>query len=275
MENQEQLIAKTAFLTRKPELNPRISPLNIPYASIETMGAVDGPGVRFVIFTQGCNLRCVFCHNPETWEIRTDKTISFDEIEDALRKNEAFYKRGGITISGGEPLLHISKIIKLFTRLKKSLPWIHTCVDTCGSTFSPDMEEQFDELMAVTDLFLVDVKHINPDKVEKLTIYGTQDELHMMSYFEKTNQEYWVRQVLLPGFTDDEEDLERLGYYIGGLKKMRKFQLLPYHDMGKSKYENMKIEYPISEIEPPTEDDQQVAMRAIQRGFKKYKLDNQ
>ncbi len=241
------------------------------YFKTETFGAVDGPGTRLVIFLQGCPLRCVYCHNPESWEIDgSDKTISVNEIINLYKVNENFYKNGGgITISGGEPCLHMDFLISLGKRCKKE--GIHLTIDTSGYFYKKAYFKKMNELIKYVDLFLVDIKQINNKKYSLVTRVDSskQSEVEFVRYLEKNEKHYWIRQVLVPGYTDDKNDLVELGRFMKDLKYMDKFELLPYHNMAVFKYKNLKIKYVLKNIEPPTIEEIRKAMEYIKEGMGK------
>ncbi|WP_276979774.1 pyruvate formate-lyase-activating protein [Johnsonella ignava] len=219
--------------------------------SIETFGTVDGPGVRYVVFFQGCPLRCKYCHNPDTWQTGIGEEVSVDEILDDYENYKPYLHGGGITCTGGEPLLQIDFITELFTEAKKR--GIHTCVDTSGATFSPDNPEilqKFDRLIEVTDLFLLDIKHIDSSQHLWLTGQGNEHILAFAGYLDKNNKDMWIRHVVIPKITYDDKLLYELGYFLGGLKNIKALDILAYHTMGKVKYENLHLKYPLEEIPP-------------------------
>lgn len=209
--------------------------------SFESLGAVDGPGVRFVIFMQGCSLKCKYCQNRDTWNIHGGEEYSVDEIlEKILRYKNYFGSNGGVTISGGEPLLQAKFLIELFTKLKEHN--IHTCIDTSGSF---DLSYDIKKLINLTDLFLLDIKCINDEKCIELTAISNKKELNFAKYLSDNNKPLWIRQVLVPGITDDEQDLLKLKEFISSLKTVEKVEILPYHDLGKFKWEKLDLKYPL------------------------------
>ena len=214
--------------------------------SIESFGTVDGPGIRLVVFMQGCPMRCLYCHNPDTWKTGAGKETDAKDIIEEYNKNRAFYKKGGINVTGGEPLVQIDFLIELFRLCKKN--GIHTCIDTSGVTYSETNLEymaKLDELMKLTDLVLLDIKHIDSAAHEKLTGQGNERPLAFAKYLEEKKIPVWIRHVILPGYTDDEAELTALGEFIGGLKNLRALDVLPYHTLGVSKYAELGIEYPL------------------------------
>lgn len=217
--------------------------------SQESFGTVDGPGIRYVIFMQGCPMRCLYCHNPDTWEIGKGEEITVGEILDEYKKNRSFYKKGGITVTGGEPLLQIDFLIDLFKKAKNEN--IHTCIDTSGITYNPDNVsyiEKLDELMSYTDLVMLDIKHIDSEKHKHLTGKDNKNILLFAKYLESKNIPLWVRHIIVKGYTDDPEYLNKLGLFIGTLKNLKALDVLPYHTMGVNKYKELGIEYPLEGI---------------------------
>ncbi|WP_239255015.1 pyruvate formate-lyase-activating protein [Listeria ilorinensis] len=233
--------------------------------STETMGSVDGPGVRFIIFMQGCLLRCQYCHNPDTWKIGTGKEVTAQEIFDQSISYKAFWDGtgGGVTVSGGEPLLQIDFLIELFTLYKKA--GVKTAVDTCGGCFTrdPAFIEKLDRLMDLTDLVLLDIKQIDPAKHIKLTTRPNAPILDFAKYLNDRNQPIWLRHVLVPTKTDDPADLTKLHEFISQLTNVRKVEVLPYHTMGVFKWEKLGIRYPLEGIETPDKETVEMANRIL------------
>jgi pyruvate formate lyase activating enzyme len=223
--------------------------------SIETFGTVDGPGIRYVLFTQGCLLRCQFCHNADTWEIGTGKEMSVEEIINDLTSYLPFIESsgGGITVSGGEPLLQIPFLIDLFKACKKI--GIHTTIDSSGGCYStaPLFQEQLNELLKYTDLLLLDLKHINRKKHISLTGMANDHILEFARLLSECEIPVWIRHVLVPSITDDEQDLHDLGNFIGTLKNVKKLEILPYHKLGVYKWETLGLDYALEDIEPPSD----------------------
>lgn len=237
--------------------------------SIESFGTVDGPGIRFVIFLQGCPLRCKFCHNPDTWELGQGSEMSADELIDAYMKNRAFYSKGGITVSGGEPLMQLDFITELFTKAKRYD--IHTCIDTSGITYrenDSEYDKRLRKLIAVTDLIMLDIKHIDPLKHKDLTGAENSSILAFAKFLEKTNVELCIRHVVIDGITDNADDLKDLGRFIGKLKNLRYLDVLPYHTLGVSKYKELGLPNPLEGIEPTTKENAIKAKAYIMEGIK-------
>ncbi|KAB2329810.1 pyruvate formate-lyase-activating protein [Bacillus mesophilum] len=224
--------------------------------SIETFGTVDGPGIRYVIFTQGCLLRCQFCHNADTWEIGTGKQMSVSEIIADLKTYLPFIESsgGGITVSGGEPLLQLPFLIELFKECKKL--GIHTTIDSSGGCYStsPHFQSQLKEVLKYTDLILLDLKHIDKDKHKKLTGLTNEHILSFAKFLSDQQVPVWIRHVLVPTISDSEEDLVHLGSFISTLNNVKKVEVLPYHKLGVYKWEALGLDYPLKDIEPPSEE---------------------
>ena len=233
--------------------------------STENFGTVDGPGVRFIVFTQGCRMRCQFCHNPDTWKIGGGKERSTDDIlAEALRYKTYWGKDGGITVSGGEPLLQMEFLIDLFKKAKAA--GVHTTLDSCGKPFTREEPffSQFEELMKYTDLILFDIKHIDDEQHKVLTSLGNSNILEMAKYLSEINQPVWIRHVLVPQRTDYDEYLIRLSDFIKTLNNVKKVEVLPYHTMGLYKYQEMGIPYPLEGIETPSTERVNNAKKIIQ-----------
>lgn len=224
--------------------------------SIETCGTVDGPGLRYVIFTQGCLLRCKFCHNPDTWKMGAGKKMSVQELVKDIKDYLPFFQatNGGVTVSGGEPLLQVEFLRELFTELKKL--GVHTTIDTSAGCFnrSPHFIEHLDKVLELTDLVLLDLKHINSAEHKELTGLSNEHILDMAHYLDTKNVPVWIRHVLVPGGSDNDEYLQQLSDFIATLNNVEKIEVLPYHKLGVYKWENLGLAYPLEGVEPPTED---------------------
>ncbi len=227
--------------------------------SFETFGTVDGPGIRFIFFVQGCALRCKYCHNRDTWRRNGGKKISVDELmEKILRYKNYICPSGGVTASGGEPLLQASFLIELFKRLKKE--GIHTCIDTSGMV---EITNEIKELLTLTDLVLLDIKHIDDKKCRELVGHSNKLELAFAKYLSDNGNKMWIRQVLVPGYTDDEQDLLKLKEFLATLKTVEKVEILPYHNMGKYKWSDLGIEYELENVKPATQEDVDKAKKIL------------
>ncbi|MGN0482815.1 MAG: pyruvate formate-lyase-activating protein [Lachnospiraceae bacterium] len=223
--------------------------------SLESFGSVDGPGVRFVAFLSGCRMRCQFCHNPDTWQLQSNATYSADELlEKALRYRSYWGKKGGITISGGEPLLQIDFLLEFFRKAKEK--GIHTTLDTSGNPFTTaePFYSKWKELMLYTDLILLDIKHIDEKQHRLLTGQSNQNILAMARELSDLGKPVWIRHVLVPQRTDKDEYLYRLAEFLHTLKNVERIEVLPYHTMGIYKWDNLGIDYPLKGIAPPSEE---------------------
>ena len=219
--------------------------------SIESFGTVDGPGIRFVLFLQGCHLQCKYCHNRDTWNMNGGEYQSLDDIFEKIMKYKNYiYPNGGVTVTGGETLLQVKFLIELFKKLKKEN--IHTCVDTSGMVALTD---DIKKLLSLTDLVLLDIKHINSEKCKNLVGFNNEKELAFARYLSDNNIHMWIRQVLVPGYTDDEQDLLQLKDFISSLSTVDKVEILPYHDMGRYKWENLGFKYELDGVRIANDDD--------------------
>ena len=228
--------------------------------SFESFGTVDGPGIRFVVFLQGCPLRCQYCHNPDTWGAGGTEYSVEEVVNRVVRYRNYFGETGGVTVTGGEPLLQIDFVTELFTALKAK--GINTCVDTSGITFRADNQtvvEKHKKLLEVADLFLLDIKHIDDEACRKLTGQSNQNTLAFAKFLSDNGKRMWIRQVLVPGITDGEESLRQTRQFIDGLQTVEKVEVLPYHTLGLAKYEKLGIEYPLKGLEAPSKE---VVLRA-------------
>lgn len=217
--------------------------------SVESFGTVDGPGIRMVVFFQGCPMRCKYCHNPDTWKIGSGNEMTADELLERYDKNKEFYSNGGLTVTGGEPLVQIDFLTELFEKAKKR--GIHTCVDTSGVTYNPENQQamsKLDRLMEFTDLVMLDIKHIDNTEHKELTAHGNENILAFALYLEKKRIPVWIRHVVVPGITDNPVHLEKLGSFIGSLSNLKALDVLGYHTLGVSKYKELGIEYPLEGV---------------------------
>lgn len=228
--------------------------------SIETFGTVDGPGIRYVIFLQGCHLRCKYCHNRDTWDttIGTPKKVS--ELVQDIQKYSDYIKfsKGGVTVTGGEPLLQPKFLIALFTELKKL--GYHTALDTSGMfPLTPEVKQ----VLSLTDLVLLDIKHIDDEKCKDLVGFSNKLELEFANYLSENGIKMWIRQVIIPGITDDENDLIRLKEFLQTLKTIEKVELNPYHNLGVYKWEDLGLEYPLKGVRQANNEDIERAKRIL------------
>lgn len=239
--------------------------------STESFGSVDGPGIRFVTFMQGCRMRCEFCHNPDTWNLGGGTPYTAEELlEEAIQYRPFWGKKGGITVSGGEPMLHIDFLIEYFKLAKEE--GIHTALDTCGQpfTYKEPFFSRFKELMKYTDLVLFDVKQIDDEKHKKLTMHSNKNILDMARYLSEVGKPVWIRHVLIPERTDFDEDLIRLDQFIKSLKNVIKVEILPYHKLGVYKYAALNIPYKLEGVNPPSRERVENAHRLLH--VENYKL---
>ena len=237
--------------------------------STESFGSVDGPGVRFIIFVNGCPMRCQFCHNPDTWKMQDGEERTTDELlKTALRYRSYWKKEGGITVSGGEPLMQMDFMIDLFKKAKAE--GVHTNIDTCGAVFT--REEPFfsklEELMKYTDMLMLDIKHIDDEEHKKLTGHSNKNILAFAEYASSKKKQLWIRHVVVPAITYNEKYLHELGMFISKLKSVKALDVLPYHDMGKVKYQNLGIDYPLKDVEPLPKAEAAKARDIIMQGIK-------
>ena len=215
--------------------------------SLETFGTHDGPGIRMVIFVQGCQFRCLYCQNPDTLDINGGTLIPIEElIEKALHQKTYFGEKGGVTVSGGEPLLQRAKLIPFFDRLHEN--GINTCLDSNGRV----LDSQTKSLLERTDILLLDVKHINKEWHKKLTGLKNETTLKIAKYRESTGKPMWLRYVLVPGWTDQEEYLREWGEHFADYKTVERVEIIPFHQLGKHKWELLKLDYAFAEIKAPT-----------------------
>ena len=248
--------------------------------SIESFGTVDGPGIRYVVFFQGCLLRCRYCHNPDTWKLAGGRAMTVDEILAGMERGRSFYRRGGLTCSGGEPLLQLPFLVALLREAKRR--GIHTCLDTSGVT-APEYEACFsaedttvssersalrEELFAALDLILMDFKHADGERHRALTGQPPEGPLAFARAAERHGVPMIARHVLAPGWTDDERQLAALGRLLAGFTNVRGLEVLPYHTMGVPKYESLNIPYPLRGAEPLTAEDAEAARRVILRAMR-------
>lgn len=230
---------------------------------LETFGSVDGPGVRFVVFLQGCPMRCKFCHNPETWDFSIEggarlpnenpfEISAGDLLKKALRYKSYWGAEGGITVSGGEPLAQLDFMIEFFELAKAA--GVHTCIDTSGVTFRRTGEtfEKIERLMKATDLLLVDIKHIDNVVHKELTGHGNENITDFFRYLDEIHKPIWIRHVLVPGISDDDGALIRTRDFIDTLGNVKRVDVLPYHALALAKYQQLGIDYPLKDVKSPS-----------------------
>ncbi len=229
-------------------------------SKLETFGLVDGPGIRFVIFLQGCKMRCKYCHNPETWAMEGGQEWTAQDLFNRAYRYKNYWKdNGGITISGGEALLQMEFVTELFALAKEK--GVQTCLDTSGNPFSRDPEylEKFDKLMELTDIFMLDIKEMDGEKHKALTGHDNANILDLARYLSEHGKEMWIRHVLVPGLTDDEADLKALDAFVATLDSVTKVEILPYHTLALGKWMELGIPYPLDGVPTPTEEEVQRA----------------
>ena len=232
--------------------------------SIESFGSVDGPGVRYIYFLHGCPLRCQFCHNPDTWGSKKYEEYTPEKaLQQAMKYKTYWGKKGGITISGGEPLAQIDFVLELFKLAKKEV--INTCIDTSGGCFTREEPffSKFNELMEYTDLLLVDIKEINNERHQLLTGRSNENILDMARYLSEIDKPIWIRHVLVPERSDYDEDLIELDHFISTLSNVYRVEILPYHTLGVFKWEELNIPYQLEGIKPPVKERVENAKRLL------------
>ena len=223
--------------------------------SVESFGSADGPGVRYIVFLKGCNMRCQYCHNPDTWAKDGGELMTPEEVlKKALRYKTYLKEKGGITVSGGEALLQIDFVTELFRLAKEK--GVNTCLDTSGNPFSLEepFKSKFDELMKYTDLFMLDIKHMDDAAHRKLTGQTNQNILEMAAYLSDHGKAMWIRHVLVPGITTEEDELYRLRSFLDTLKTVERVEVLPYHTLGVFKWKELGIPYQLEGVDPPTKE---------------------
>ena len=229
--------------------------------SFESFGAVDGPGIRFVIFFQGCGLRCKYCHNRDTWTQNSGTLMHVDEIIAKVKRYKNFIvpSGGGVTATGGEHLLQVKFLIELFSKLKKEN--IPTALDTSGMF---ELTEDIKKVLELTDLVLLDIKHIVPEKCKNLVGFSNEKELAFARYLSEKNIPMWIRQVIIPGITNGENDLLLLKKFLATLNNVQKIELLPYHSLGKYKWERLGVNYPLENVPDATSEDIENAKKILE-----------
>ena len=234
--------------------------------STESFGTVDGPGVRFVVFFQGCPMRCKYCHNPDTWDFSGGTERTAEDLMNEYDSYKEFFKTGGITATGGEPLAQAEFLAELF-KLAKS-KGVHTCLDTSAGVYDPNSHEKIDEVLKYTDLVMLDIKHIDSDCHKELTGKSNRNILAFAEHIRDLGIPVWIRHVVVPGITDQYEELFALGEFLANLSNLKALDVLPYHDMAKHKYEELGIEYPLGDTPPLSKDEAIKARETIIEGIK-------
>ena len=234
--------------------------------STESFGSVDGPGVRFLIFMQGCPMRCAYCHNPDTWKFSNNdsQAVEAEELLDKAERYRSYWgKKGGITVSGGEALMQTDFLIELFTKAKQR--GIHTCLDTSAQPFTRKEPyfSKFQQLMQVTDLLLLDIKHIDNEEHRKLTGHPNDNILDCARYLSDIGKPVWIRHVLVPGITANTEQLTRLRQFLDTLTNVERIDILPYHTLGIFKWKELGIPYTLDNVPTPTQEQMEEAQRIL------------
>ena len=238
-------------------------PEHLRIHSLETFGTHDGPGIRMVVFVQGCQFRCLYCQNPDSLDVKGGTLVEIEElVKRAVRQKNYFGTEGGVTVSGGEPLLQRSKLTTFFQALHKH--GINTCLDSNGRLNTPEVHE----LLEHTDLLLLDVKHINDELHRKLTGQSNKNTLDLAAYRESTGKRMWLRYVLVPGWSDQIEFIEQWGQHFGTYKTVERVEIIPFHQLGMHKWELMNIQYPLKDTPTPSEETKQTALEIFSKYFK-------
>lgn len=242
--------------------------------SVESMGTVDGPGIRFVVFMQGCPMRCLFCHNPDTWDAApgAGTTVSVEQLVEQFESNRPFYRTGGVTVSGGEPLLQPDFVADLFAAMHaRPAGRVHTCLDTCGYAFDPARPERTARVLDETDLVLLDIKHADPAGHRALTGRDPARILAFGDELARRGIKAVIRHVVVPGYTDSVEECEALGRLIAPWRNVVGLEMLPYHTLGVAKYEQLGIDYPLAGVEPMDKARIPELRRAVLRGMRELR----
>lgn len=234
--------------------------------STESFGTVDGPSIRFVVFFQGCPLRCRYCHNPDTWDFSGGRETTADELIQEYDSYKEFLRSGGLTATGGEPLAQPEFLAELFALAKSK--GIHTCLDTSAGVYSPAEHSKIDRVLQNTDLVMLDIKHIDSEAHRKLTGAGNENILMFAEYLRELDIPLWIRHVVVPGITDDHDSLFQLGKFLSSLNNLKALDVLPYHDMAKRKYEELGIAYPLPDTPPLSREEAAEAKKIIISGIK-------
>ncbi len=230
--------------------------------SVESFGTVDGPGLRMVVFMQGCPMRCAYCHNPDTWPEKRGTLMTAEELIEKFLRNASYYKNGGITVSGGEPLLQSEFVTELFRRAKEER--VHTCLDTSGV-----IPGEYDSLLDVTDLVLLDIKHTDNKAHRDLTGHSNETVFSFLEKLKKRQIPVWIRRVLVPGYTDDDTELFSFGEYLGAFSNLQAVEVLPYHTMGVSKYKELGIDYRLPGVPEVDKEQARQKRQVILQGIRK------
>lgn len=233
--------------------------------SLESFGTVDGPGVRYVIFFQGCPMRCLYCHNPDTWDLTGGTALETEEILQNFEKNRAFYRSGGITATGGEPLMQLEFLTELFSKAKEKN--IHTCLDTSGILFSKERETEFKKLIAKTDLVMLDIKHMDLEGHKRLTGHPNENVFAFAEFLRENSVPMRIRHVVVPDITLVGSELAQLGNWLKDFPNLEKIEVLPYHSLGKVKYENLSLKYPLKDTPQVSKEEAAWAQSMIEKAL--------
>lgn len=237
-------------------------PQHLRIHSLETFGTHDGPGIRMVVFVQGCQFRCLYCQNPDSLDVKGGRLVEIDElVKRAIRQKSYFGEDGGVTVSGGEPLLQRSKLTTFFKKLHEN--GINTCLDSNGRLNTPEVHE----LMEHTDLLLLDVKHINDEWHQRLTGQSNKTSLGLAAYRESIGRKMWLRYVLVPGWSDQPEYLEEWARTFTDYKTVERVEIIPFHQLGMHKWELMNMKYPLKDISTPTDESKQFTLDLFSKYF--------
>lgn len=227
--------------------------------SVESCGTVDGPGLRFIVFLQGCSMRCLYCHNPDTWQVNGGEEREVDELIAEAKGYQSYmtFSNGGVTLSGGEPLLQPDFVLEFFKKCKEA--GMHTTLDTAGSVKPKNLSE----ILEVTDLVLLDIKHINQDKHKEITGISNKNTIQFAKLLDEKGIPVWIRHVLVPGLSTDQKDLSELGDFIETLSNVEKVEVLPYHKMGEYKWEQLGLTNKLVDVYPPSAEEVALAHKLL------------
>ena len=237
--------------------------------SIETLGTFDGPGIRFVVFFQGCPFQCQYCHNRDTWSTKKNQMMTVEELLNRYEKYKHFYRQGGITASGGDPMLQLDFVTDLFMEAKQRN--IHTCLDTAASCYREKEVESYKKLLEHTDLVLLDIKHIDKDKHKVITGSNNDHILQFAKLLDEVGKPMIVRHVLVPGLTDQAEDLKKLRSFLDTLSNVEGIEVLPYHTKGRIKWEQMGLNYPLQDTPEASKEQVKLAEHILKDKYIFYK----
>ena len=238
--------------------------------SIESFGTVDGPGIRLTVFFQGCPMRCLYCHNPDTWTPKGGTPVTVEELLEIYKKNKSFYQKGGITATGGEPLMQLAFLTELFEQA--GARHIHTCLDTSGILYRKDRKEEYQRLLKSTSLILLDIKHAFPEEHKSLTGQPQAPVLDFLDLTTKEKVPVIIRHVIVKGFTDSFRELEEVGRIMAGHPNIKGLEVLPYHNMGEGKYEELNLSYPLKGMKNLSRDEAARARKIILKSFQRHRL---